>query len=93
MKRIFLYFCICFLTLSLKSQIVQEGNTFKVEQKIDKQTPYFYTDKRGNKYPIYISGNGSCYIIKTSKKTGKKYKQYLPKDLQEKIRTLMGFKK
>ncbi|AGO48879.1 hypothetical protein N356_gp001 [Cellulophaga phage phi14:2] len=28
-------------------------------------------------YPVYKSTRGSYYIIRTSKKTGKKYKQYI----------------
>ena len=34
------------------------------------------------KYPVFKSKSGSFYIWKTSKKTGKKYKYYLPKDIQ-----------
>lgn len=41
-------------------------------------TKYFYITARGVKYPIYMSSPGECFIIRTSTKTGKKYKQYLP---------------
>ena len=34
------------------------------------------------KYPVFKSKSGAIYIWKTSKKTGKKYKYYLPKDIQ-----------
>ena len=34
------------------------------------------------KYPVFKSKHGAFYIWKTSKKTGKKYKYYLPKDIQ-----------
>lgn len=34
------------------------------------------------KYPVFKSKSGAFYIWKTSKKTGKKYKYYLPKDIQ-----------
>ena len=37
------------------------------------------------KYDIFKSKNGSFYIWKTSKKTGKKYKYYLPKEIQIKL--------
>lgn len=37
------------------------------------------------KYPVFKSKNGAFYIWKTSKKTNKKYKYYLPKEIQEKI--------
>jgi hypothetical protein len=35
---------------------------------------------------IFISKKGACYIKRTSYKTGKEYKQYLPKEIQETIR-------
>ncbi len=34
------------------------------------------------KYPVFKSKSGAFYIWKTSKKTGKKYRYYLPKDIQ-----------
>lgn len=34
------------------------------------------------KYPVFKSKSGAFYIWKISKKTGKKYKYYLPKDIQ-----------
>lgn len=34
------------------------------------------------KYPVFKSKSGAFYIWKTSKNTGKKYKYYLPKDIQ-----------
>ena len=34
------------------------------------------------KYNVYKSKSGAFYIWKTSKKTSKKYKYYLPKDIQ-----------
>ena len=37
------------------------------------------------KYPVFKSKSGAFYIWKTSKKTNKKYKYYLPKEIQEKI--------
>lgn len=72
--------------LSTFSQNVKKiGNTF-VEQvdsskkavKEPKKTEYTYTDKKGNVYPIYLSSTGKAFIVKTSKKTGKEYRQYLP---------------
>ena len=41
--------------------------------------------KAGVEYPVYITGNGRCYILKTSQKTGKEYKQYLPVELAKDI--------
>lgn len=36
-------------------------------------------------YPIFVSKNGAYYIWKISKKTGNKYKYYLPKEIQIKL--------
>lgn len=79
------------LTLSMPSfaEVKREGNNFKVEQTLkakDTQTKYTWEDKEGNKYPIFITKKGACYVLRTSKKTGKEYKYYLPKDVQETIK-------
>lgn len=41
-------------------------------------TGYFYIDAKGVKYPIYMSSKGKCFIWRTSSKSGKQYRQYLP---------------
>ena len=46
--------------------------------------------KSGVEYPVYITGNGRCYILKTSQKTGKEYKQYLPADLAKDVCKRLG---
>lgn len=80
------------LSMSVASYagVVRDGDTFKVEKTTsvnqDTQTKYTWEDKESNKYPIYITKKGACYVIRTSKKTGKEYKQYLPKNVQEQIR-------
>lgn len=37
------------------------------------------------KYNVYKSKTGAFYIWKDSKKTNKKYKYYLPKDIQQQM--------
>lgn len=80
------------LSMSVASYagVVRHGDTFKVENTTsvnkDTKTKYTWEDKEGNKYPIYITKKCACYVIKVSKKTGKEYKYYLPKDVQEAIR-------
>ncbi len=77
------------LSMSSFAEIKREGNNFKVEQTSkasDTQTKYTWEDKEGNKYPIFITKRGACYIVRVSKKTGKEYKQYLPKDIRETIK-------
>lgn len=55
-------------------------------------TPYFY-EVKGINYKICMSNRGACFIIRTSKKTGKDYRMYLPKDVQESVRKQMNFSK
>ena len=64
--------------------VKRKGTTFVVtsSRKSTEPTKTKFTWKVGDtEYPIYISSTGSCYIIKVSKKTGKEYKQYLPKEV------------
>ena len=61
-------------------QITNKGNSSKATK-----TEYIW-EKNGVKYPIYISSRGKAYIIRTSKKTGKEYKQYLPDTVAETIK-------
>ena len=79
----------------------QEGNVFKTEKTVESQpdelTPFFYEVKEKindetivKNLPIYITKRNACYVIRTSKKTGKLYKQYLPKDLSAEITKQLG---
>lgn len=76
-------------SINIHAEVKREGNTFRVEQitkESDTKTQYTWVDKDGNVYPVFITKRGACYIFRTSKKTGKEYKQYLPKDIQETIK-------
>lgn len=52
----------------------------------DTPTAYVWRDKKGNEYPIILhtytrgekKGLTTAYVIRTSAKTGKEYKYYLP---------------
>lgn len=82
-------------TLTSYSQTTREGNTFKqttAQTNNGQQTKYIYEDKKGIKYPIYITKSGAIYIIKKSAKTNKEYKYYLPKDIKEQIQKELNFK-
>lgn len=50
----------------------------------DTTTTYTY-QIRGIKHPVFKSKSGAFYIWKTSSKTNKKYKYYLPKDIQARM--------
>lgn len=87
------------------AQVRKEGKTFiqekaSVDNK-DIKTEYTYKDKNDNLYPIFLhkitkgdnAGKWSCYIFKTSKKTGKEYKYYLKdEEMIKQIVTEMGLK-
>lgn len=80
-------------SINIYAEVKREGNTFKVEQTSkasDTQTKYTWEDKEGNKYPIFITKKGACYVLRTSKKTGKEYKYYLPKEIQAQIKQEIG---
>ena len=89
MKKIILCILLAPFCITISAEVKREGNTFKVEQttkESDTKTQYTWVDKDGNVYPVFITKRGACYIFRTSKKTGKEYKQYLPKDIQETIK-------
>ena len=52
----------------------------------DRATAYTWRDSKGVEYPIFLHtytkgdkvGRTTCYVIRTSKKSGKEYKYYLP---------------
>lgn len=56
---------------------VQDTSSHKIAKDNPTLTKYFYLASDGTKYPIYMSANGKCFIIRVSK-NGKEYKQYLP---------------
>ena len=76
----------------------KEGNTYsssstgRVSVKSEPiSTGCEWKDSKGNTYPIYMSAStGSCYIIKTSAKTGKEYKSYLKPDVSRDICAKLG---
>lgn len=89
MKKIILCILLALFCITISAEVKREGNTFKVEQttkESDTKTQYTWVDKDGNVYPVFITKKGACYIFRTSKKTGKEYKQYLPKNIQETIK-------
>lgn len=96
MKKFILCLLLALFCITVNAEVKREGDTFKVEQSTkesDTKTKYTWEDKQGNKYPIFITKRGSCYILRTSKKTGKEYKQYLPKETQAQIQQEMGIQK
>ena len=72
----------------------REGDTFQQVKgrrsssasSSDQVTAYKWQDSKGNEYPIVLhtytrgekAGRTTCYVVRTSAKTGKEYKYYLP---------------
>ena len=54
----------------------------RVDMELRAQTPSGETYKAtdGKVYTVYVGQRGGKYILKVSKKTGKEYKYYLPKN-------------
>ena len=90
MKKLFLIVCLALLGSVVYAQdVIRKGNTFeqvskKKQKETYKLTQYTYIASDGVKYPIYISEKGKYFIFRKSAKTGKEYRQYLPK-VQEQL--------
>jgi len=73
-------------------EVTREGKNFTqvqtVKQSSDKKTEYTYTIK-DKTYPVYITKNGRCYVIRTSK-NGNDYKQYLDEQVARQICKELG---
>ena len=72
-----------------------ENNTYSSTGWVKSNSPaintgFNWSDSKGNSYPIYISSSGSCYVIRTSKKTGKEYKSYLGPEISQDICKKLG---
>ena len=79
-----------------KKTFTVEGKTYKstkVAASHGRQdttvTAYTY-EVKGTEYPIVLSKNGSAFIGRTSKKTGKYYRQYLGEEISRDICNKMG---
>ena len=98
MKTIIVFILMLVLALGAKAQsYVREGKQFVAVNAANnsstgelKDTGFTYKDSKGKVYPIYISNSGSCFIIKTSAKTGKDYKSYMKPKLSEEICKELG---
>ena len=90
MKKLFLIVCLALLGNVVYAQdVVRNGTTFTQVSKKSKEadstvTQYTFVATDGVKYPIYISEKGKYFIFRKSAKTGKEYRQYLPK-VQEQL--------
>ena len=74
-----------FMIISVNAEIIKQGKTYVQIATIGQETPYEFKDSKNKIYKIFITKNGRCYINKTSQKTGKSYKYYLPEDISKEI--------
>lgn len=97
MKKL-LFIFVAFFALTCNAQDFKvEGKTFTQVNKGRKSTKSepiatgcIWIDSKGVQYPVFMSESGSCFVIKTSKKTGKEYKNYLGKDVSKAICQKIG---
>ena len=73
----------------------RNGNTFTSAKSVKAKaeptkTKFTWKDSKGKEYPVYISAKGSCFVIKTSSKTGKEYKNYLGPEISSQICKELG---
>lgn len=99
MKNILIWFFLLLPFIQINAQSYKkEGNNFKLtttSRQTTKSdtlvTKFTFEDNKGNQYPIIINKNsGSCYIWRTSSKTGKPYKQYMKPEISQAICKELG---
>ena len=86
------------LNTAAQSAFTRQGNNFtQVSKKSPsgatekgKRTAQTYTTTKNETYPIYLSKNGRAYILRTSQKTGKEYKQYLGEEISREVCKING---
>ena len=94
MKKIFIALAIALMAwnANAQTQVVRDGKNFTqvATQSQNQKSGFTFTDKDGKIYDIYVGKTGSCYILKTSKKTGKEYKKYLGEEISTQICKELG---
>ena len=60
------------------------------EKSADVKTGYTWKESNGEVLDIYITKSNACYVLKTSKKSGKEYRKYLSKELSSEIAKELG---
>jgi hypothetical protein len=73
------------MALTANAEIIKQGKTYIQTSNVGTETPYEFKDSKENVYKIFITKNGRCYVNKTSQKTGKSYKYYLPEEVSREI--------
>ena len=70
------------------------GNIFTItstkKTKSEPTKTKFIVEKDGKSYPVYMGSTGSCFILRTSAKTGKEYRSYLGAEISSQICKKLG---
>ena len=91
MKKLLIMLVLLCVGLTSNAQnYTRKGNTFisSTGERVKAEpvkTKFTWQDNKGKVYPVYISSTGSCFIIKTSVKTGKDYRNYLGPEISQQI--------
>ena len=73
-------------TYKREGLVFMQNKTASLIMPNDQVTAYIWQDKNGNEYPIILhtytkgekAGRITCYVIRTSAKSGKEYRYFLP---------------
>lgn len=99
MKKLFILFVMmfAFTTVVNAQSYERQGNTFVSKSSKGSRakaeptkTKFTWRDSKGTEYPVYMSSTGSCFVIKTSAKTGKEYRNYLGPEVSEQMCKELG---
>lgn len=85
MKK-FITIALLMLTMSAQAQVFHAPKTSRSKAAYtDTTTTFKYVTSDEKQYSVFRSKSGALYIWKLSKKSGKLYKMYLPKEIQIKM--------
>lgn len=78
--------CILCGVCNVEAQQANNSNLIELSTTTPSKQEPIKTKYSWKGYQVYINPkSGACYTIRTSQKTGKEYKSYLPKEQAEKI--------
>ena len=78
-------FCVTVFAQKHKSKENKFAENKQVRTKPIKTSKTWTEESTKTKYPIYISSTGLCFIIKTSKCTGREYRVYIGDEISKEI--------
>lgn len=91
---LFVMLIIASVSVSQAQNYQRQDNTYKTVSGAttskENRTNFIWETSKGEKYNIYVGPTGSCYIKRTSSKTGKEYKQYLGEEVSKDVCKQLG---